>query len=137
MAAAAAAPAGPAAAPVADSKLAISVADSADPIRTGGETLYQIVITNNGTGPARQATLSVTLSPEMTISKVQTSPVRGRLFPRSVKFTPIAEVRPGEAITFELLVRGDRAGMGKLHAELTSDRDKTPVVADESTQILD
>ncbi len=129
----AAAPGAPA---VAASKLSVAVADQADPIRAGGDTTYQIVVTNSGVGPARQVALAVTVSPEMTITKVQTSPVRGTMFPRSVRFTPIAEVRAGESITFELRVRGDRAGTGNLHAEVTSDRDKTPIAADESTQIL-
>ena len=115
----------------------MAVADNADPIRTGGETVYQIVLTNSGSGAAKQVALSVSVSPEMTITKIQSSPVGGTAFPRSMRFTPIAEVRPGESITFELRVRGDRAGKGTLHAEMTSDRDKTPIVADESTQILE
>ena len=130
----------PAAAPPAAgaaSKLSLSVADQADPIRVGGETIYQIVLTNSGSGPARQVALSMTVSPEMTITGVQTSPVRGTMFPRSVRFTPIAEVRPSESITFELRVRADRSGTGKLHAEATSDQDRTPIAADESTQILE
>ncbi len=126
-----------AATPATASKMSIAVADQADPIRAGGETTYQIVLSNNGAGRAKQVALSVTVSPEMTITEVHTSPVRGTMFPRSVKFTPIAEIRPGESITFELRVRGDRAGTGRLHAEVTSDQDRSPIVADETTQILD
>ncbi len=136
--AAVAAPSAPSAPAVAASKLSIAVADNADPIRTGGETVYQIVVSNSGSGAAKQVALSVTVSPEMTITAIQASPpVSATKFPRSVRFAPLAEVRAGEAVTFELRVRGDRAGDGKLQVELTSDRDKTPVVADESTQILD
>jgi hypothetical protein len=73
----------------------------------------------------------------LTITEIHTSPVRGTAFSRSVQFTPIAEVRAGESITFELEVRADHAGTGKLHAEVTSIQDRTPIAADETTQILE
>ena len=107
---AAAAPAG---------KLTATIAEQADPIRVGGDTIYQIVVTNAGSTPQQQVVVSVKISEELRLIAIPTSPVAGTSFPRQVRFKPVAEIRPGESITFELQIQADSAGTGTVQVEVT------------------
>ena len=69
---AAAAPAG---------KLTATIAEQADPIRVGSDTIYQIVLTNAGSTPQQQVVLSVKISEELRLIAIPTSPVTGHEFP--------------------------------------------------------
>jgi hypothetical protein len=122
---------------VAPGKLTVAIADQADPIRVGSDTIYQIVLTNAGGTPQQQVVLSVKFSPELRLTDIPTSPVVGTPFPRQVRFKPVAEIRPGESITFELQIQAESAGTGKVQVEVTGASLAQPVTAEESTQILD
>jgi uncharacterized repeat protein (TIGR01451 family) len=119
------------------SNLTLTIADSDDPMRVDGQTTYQVTVSNAGSGPAKQVLLNVTLSPEMRLVEVRNPPVKGTPFPRRIQFLPISEVRPDEKISFEVVVTAERAGTGKLRIEAVSQQQRQPVVAEETTQILD
>jgi uncharacterized repeat protein (TIGR01451 family) len=126
----------PAAAP-APGKLTVTVAEQSDPIRVGSDTVYQIVVTNAGSTPQTQVVVSVKISEELRLIAIPQSPVTATSFPRSVRFKPVAEVRPGEPITFELQIQADTAGTGKVQVEVNAAGLAQPVTAEASTQILD
>ena len=126
---AAAAPAG---------KLTVTIADQADPIRVGGDTIYQIVVTNAGSAPQQQVVLAVKISQELQLDTIPISPVAASAtFPRQIRFKPVAEVRPGESITFELQIQADSAGTGKVQVDVSAAGLAQPVSAEATTEILD
>ena len=50
---------------------------------------------------------------------------------RQVEFLPISTLRPGETTTFRVLVRQDAANVDQFTAQVKSDLNQTPVVADD------
>jgi uncharacterized repeat protein (TIGR01451 family) len=128
----------PPAAAAATGNLTVSIAEQADPIRVGGDTIYQIVVTNGGSAPAQQVVVSVKISEELRLIAIPVSPVTASAsFPRQVRFKPVAEIRAGEAITYELQIQADSAGTGKVQVEVTAPGLSQSVSAQASTQILD
>ena len=64
-------------------KLTVTIADQADPIRVGGDTIYQIVLTNAGSTPQQQVVLSVKISEELRLIGHPDQPRRWPPFPAS------------------------------------------------------
>ncbi len=125
-------------APPTAANLTVSIADQTDPVRVGGDTIYQIVLTNAGSSAQSQVVVAVKFSEEMKLGNVLTSPVSATsTFSRSVRFRPIAEIRPGEQITFELQAEADRAGTGTVQVDVSATGMQQPVSTSETTQILD
>jgi uncharacterized repeat protein (TIGR01451 family) len=136
IAAAQAAPGAPAAAPQANPPLTVSVAETADPIKVGGETTYQILIGNNGSQPEFDVTVAVTLSDELQFQG-SNGPERGTVGPKGVRFGTIKELRAGEApLSYEIRAKGNKAGTARFHVEVTSRGQPKPVSADQTTQVL-
>jgi hypothetical protein len=136
IAAAQAAPGAPAAPPQANPPLSVSVAETADPIKVGGETTYQILIANNGSQPEFDVTVAATLSDELRFERSD-GPVRGTVGPKGVRLGTIKELRAGEApLSYEIRATGISAGTARFHVEVTSRGQPRPVSADQTTQIL-
>jgi hypothetical protein len=63
--------------------------------------------------------------------------VRGKsIGQRAWRFDPIAELRAGETITYDVFTTAAQPGTATLSAEVTSDQLRTPATDDETTQIL-
>jgi uncharacterized repeat protein (TIGR01451 family) len=128
----------PTPAAAAAANLTVAIAEQSDPIRVGGDTSYQIVVKNAGSTPQQQVVVSVKISEELRLINITTSPVGATAsFPRQVRFKPVAEIRPGESITFDLQIQADSAGTGTVQTEVTAPGLAQPVTATASTQILD
>jgi uncharacterized repeat protein (TIGR01451 family) len=126
-------PADQAAAP----QLSLSVADEVDPVKVGGETNYQIVLTNKGTGSAKDVVVSTNIPPEMDPVSATGRVNNAQILLDAVHFQPVAELRAGETLTFEVRVRAKTPGTAKFHVEVTSQGQRLPVTADETTEVLE
>jgi hypothetical protein len=116
--------------------LSVSVADTADPIKVGGQTTYQILVENKDTQSQFNVALAVTLSPEVELVNI-TGPVQGSVSAGIVRFAPIRELRAGEQpLSYELRVKAARAGTAQIHAEVTTQAQSQGVTADQTTQVL-
>ena len=116
--------------------LTLAVADQSDPLREGTENNYQIVLTNKSSAADKNVTLTVTIPPEMVLI-MSVGPVRGTVVnDRLVKFTPIAEMRAGESVTFDVRTTALKAGTATLSVQVTSDRQRAPITDSETTEIL-
>jgi len=130
----------PAAAPASKAgALTLSVADSADPVTVGGETIYQIVLTNDSDQPDRSVIMTATVPPGMKLLEMKGPgrPVVATIRGRELQFTTIAEMRAREAINFSVSVRAEQAGAGRFTVSVTSERQRTPAGAEERTQIIE
>lgn len=115
--------------------LTVSVGEQVDPVRVGGETTYNIVVSNKTDAGDKQVKLSVRVPETMTITGIK-GDVRAKMLATSVDFEPVAELRAGESIPFEVRCRALEAGEGRCIAEATSQRQPTPVRAEEPTQVV-
>ncbi|HEV3137435.1 MAG TPA: hypothetical protein VGZ26_06015, partial [Pirellulales bacterium] len=119
--------------PQANPPLAVSVAETADPIKVGGETTYQILIGNNGSQPEFDVVVTVTLSDELRFEG-SNGPERGTVGPKGVRFGTIKELRAGEApLSYEIRAKGVGAGTARVHVEVTSRGQPKAVSADQTT----
>ncbi len=118
------------------SPVSVSVADTADPIKIGGLTTYQVLVENKGDKSQFNVAVSVTLSEGLKLDGV-TGPVQGSVTSGAIKFAPIRELRAGEPpLVYELRAKAIRAGTAQARVEVTSQGQTTPATAEQTTQIL-
>lgn len=125
----------------------MEVVDSADPLKVGEETTYEVKVQNTGTEADRNLVLACDLPPGMTLVKVDgpvpglervgvdftlDRPVRNR---HTVAYDPVRELGPKTEAVFKVTVKAGKAGAAKFTATLTSDHLTTPVVKEESTTV--
>jgi uncharacterized repeat protein (TIGR01451 family) len=118
------------------SAISVSVADTADPIKVGGLTTYQVMVENKGDKSQLNVAVTVTLGEELKLDGVS-GPVQGSVTSGAIRFAPIRELRAGEApLLYELRAKGLRAGTGRVRVEVTTQGQTTGVTAEHTTQIL-
>jgi uncharacterized repeat protein (TIGR01451 family) len=118
--------------------LSVTVAETADPIRVGSGTTYQILVENKDAQSYFDVTVSATLSEELKLDTIA-SPVgtAGQVLPGSVRFAPVRELRAGEApLSFELHTTGVRPGAAVVKVEVTRRGQSEAVKAEQTTQVL-
>ncbi len=114
----------------------VSVADTVDPVKVGGETTYQVILSNPTDQPAFDVTMNVSFGDEIRFEGMN-GPVEGAIGANAIRFIPIRELRAGEtALSFELRFKGVRPGTARLHVEVTSRGQPKSVTADHTTQIV-
>lgn len=134
--AAAAPPAGVPGLPPPPSPIKVTVADTADPINVGGDTTYQIVVTNTSGQSVYDVAVTATLSEQWRLEGYS-GPSGGTPLPGMLRFAPIREFRGNEnALSYELKVTGVRAGTGRVKVDVTVRGQTRPETAEHSTEIL-
>ena len=119
-------------------ELTMTVADLRDPVAAGKEVTYEIRVTNRGPGPDRQVALAVTLPLGMQPVPLGTIGPGGGVKTEGqvIHFDPVAELPPGQTLTYRVRVRTQQPGDWRLRAELTSRATSRPIVVEESTQVF-
>ena len=110
------------------------VADKIDPVEVGGETTYVITVENQGSKTATnirfRAEVPGGMQPINGTGATQ-SVINGQI----VDFEPIVKLPPKAKTSFEVVVRGTKAGDQKLRVQMISDEIRTPVIKEESTRV--
>ena len=114
--------------------ISVSVAETADPVKVGGETTYQVLVENKSEQSQFDVTLSATFGDELKLEGLS-SPVEGRVRPTGVQFPALRELRAGETATFEFRMKAVRAATARFKVEVNS-RGQKSVNAEQSTEIL-
>lgn len=110
----------------------LEVVDLEDPIEVGGEEIYEIVVTNQGSAPATN--LRITCWIESTQEYLRTlGPTAGHLQDDVVVFAPLAELAPKDQAVWLVAVRAHTPGDVRFTVELTSDQLTRPVRETEAT----
>lgn len=125
----------------------MEVIDTIDPVRKGAETVYEVKVSNTGTGTDRNLTLVCELPAGMTLVSAD-GPVQyleriGVDFNRpgadknlsTVTFDPVRELGPKTEVVFKVKVRAEKVGNAKFKATITSDHITAPVTKEESTTV--
>lgn len=122
----------------AEAGLTMVVGDLLDPIRLGRGLTYEIRVSNEGQGAQRQVGVVATVPEGMKPDPIGTSgPGRPNIAGQTVRFDPVAELGPGERLSYHVRVLTQRAGTLTFRAELTSREQAQPLVVEEETQVFE
>ncbi|QDU59341.1 Large cysteine-rich periplasmic protein OmcB precursor [Planctomycetes bacterium Pan216] len=112
--------------------------DRLDPVPVGGETVYAIQITNQGSMPADNLVLSCVIPEKMTYvdsEGVQKGKYDDRT--RTVTFPAFNNMLPRKRLIYQIQVRADRPGDERFKAKIEADHLSSPIILEESTTIYD
>lgn len=116
------------------SGLAVEIEKSADPVEVNGQAAYTVRILNEGTGPARNLRLAVTVPAEMKVLDNQ-GQTAGVVQGQQVTFEPIAMLPSRGEARYNVRVQAIQPGAVRLRVEVTADQLTAPVVSEETTTI--
>jgi uncharacterized repeat protein (TIGR01451 family) len=109
------------------------VLDLDDPVEAGKEAVYEVRVTNQGTGACTNVQLVAALA-DGTEYKGSSGPTSIKVQGQHLVFEPIPTLAAkGEAV-YRVKVRGTAAGDLRFRVQLTCDQVRTPVVKEESTR---
>jgi uncharacterized repeat protein (TIGR01451 family) len=109
------------------------VLDLDDPVEAGKEAVYEVRVTNQGTGACTNVQLVAAIA-EGTEYKGSSGPTQIKAQGQHLVFEPIANLAAkGEAV-YRIKIRGAAAGDLRFRVQLTCDQVRTPVVKEESTR---
>jgi uncharacterized repeat protein (TIGR01451 family) len=110
------------------------VADTVDPIEIGGESAYEIRVTNQGSKAASNVRLSAVLPAELQPLAAD-GPTRYAVQGNTVVFEGLARLAPKAETVYNLRVKGLRPGDLRARFQLLTDDMQSPVTKEESTQV--
>jgi uncharacterized repeat protein (TIGR01451 family) len=114
----------------------VEVIDSQDPVELGGETVYEIRVTNRGSQPANQVQAAARLSSGCEAIDTQ-GPTRGKIERAQVVFAPIASLAPGAVETYQVRVACSQVGQFGFRAFVRCQEQPRPAVEEELTRVYE
>jgi uncharacterized repeat protein (TIGR01451 family) len=109
------------------------VIDLDDPVEVGKEAVFEVRVTNQGTGACTNVQLVAAMA-DGTEYKGSSGPTQIKAQGQHLVFEPIANLAAkGEAV-YRVKIRGTAAGDMRFRVQLTCDQVRTPVVKEESTR---
>ncbi|MCA9270192.1 MAG: hypothetical protein KDA41_17040, partial [Planctomycetales bacterium] len=114
--------------------LFFEVADAADPIEVGGETIYEVRVINQGSKTSTNVRLAAALPPAMKpleAGGASTGVIQGQ----TVVFEPLARLAPKADALFRIRVQGLERGNQRVRVQLASDEIPSGVTKEESTRV--
>jgi uncharacterized repeat protein (TIGR01451 family) len=108
------------------------VKDLDDPVLVGTDAVYEIRVTNQGTGECTNVQLLAELPKDCTFSGA-TGATKVTAQGQTLVFDPIAKLPVKGESVYTVRVRGNEAGDKRFRVQLTCDQVKQPVVKEEST----
>ncbi len=114
----------------------MAIAEQADPVRVGGESTYHIVVTNKSKSSDKQLVVSISVPKPLRIVSVGAPGATPSFAQREVRFSPIAEIRAGESITYELKVQAAEVGSAEVRVSVSTTGVPGGTSATETTQVL-
>ena len=121
--------------PAGAAKITVSVVETADPIRVGGQTGYQIIVTNGGDASAYDVAVSVTFDEGLQLLQ-HGGPTIASASKTGVRYPALRELRAGETQTFDLRFKGVATGNARVQAEITARGQAQPIRAEQTTEVL-
>ena len=114
--------------------LVLSVQDPKGPLPTGEETEYQITVQNRGSRSAKSVELLMQFSEGIEPSKA--TGLQNRIVPGQVIFAPIAQIDPGQSMTFKVTGIANKRGTHVFRAFLSCDESDSREVAEGTTKFF-
>jgi uncharacterized repeat protein (TIGR01451 family) len=115
-------------------QIVFTITDESDPIEVGAETAYEIRVTNQGGKIATNVQLTALIPPGLQAIKVDGA-TRHRAEGDKILMEPVAQLRPGEELTYRIIVQGRQAGDHVMKVQISSDDSTTAVTKEEITKV--
>ena len=122
------------------SSLNMTVGDRHDPVTKGKELTYVIRVSNQGQTSDTQVTVEATVPVGMMpVALGSSGPglTKFTIERQTVRFEPVAEIRPGESLTYRVRVLTRLPGELTFRAELTSQNLPQPLSVEETTEVFE
>jgi uncharacterized repeat protein (TIGR01451 family) len=116
------------------SALLLEVVDTDDPIEVGGDTAYEVRVTNTGSKTETDIKLVATVPDKMEFKSAQ-GPARYREEGKAIVFEPLAKLDPRAEAVFRVNVKALEAGTVRFKIQMTSATLQEPVIKMEATRI--
>ena len=110
------------------------LSDINDPIEVGGETAYEVRVTNQGTKAATNVRLVAIVPAEMKPVSAE-GPVRYKIDGQRIVFEPLKQLAPKADTAFTIKVKSLEAGDLRLQAQISTDEIRDPITKEESTRV--
>jgi uncharacterized repeat protein (TIGR01451 family) len=118
------------------SEVLLEVTDLDDPIEVGGETAYEVKVSNTGSKTETKLQVICTLPSQLEFKSAQ-GPVQFRQAGGEVVFEAVPELAPHGELVFKVLVKAKAKGDARFRARLTSTNLPEPVEKVESTHVYE
>lgn len=115
--------------------IAMEVIDNPGAIPVGGQTVYLIEITNQGTAAGTNIKLVCSLEDQMQLLSA-TGDTKETVDGKTITFAPIGSLAPKAKATFKVTVKAAKAGDVRFKASITSDQLSRPVEETEATNFF-
>jgi uncharacterized repeat protein (TIGR01451 family) len=116
------------------SALLLEMVDTEDPIEVGGDTAYEVRITNTGSKTETDIKLVATVPDKMEFKNAQ-GPARCHEEGKTIVFDPIEKLAPRADAIFRINVKALEAGTVRFKIQVTSTNLVEPVIKMEATRI--
>ena len=116
--------------------LTIDIRDLTDPVQVGNEVVYEVTVRNLANVSDRNVAVAVALPNQMTPGNGHAGPTQFIVDNRTIRFSPIAELRPGEAQTFRVVGIARERGSANAQATAASQLQQQPTTATTSTNLF-
>lgn len=115
--------------------LLVAVVDADDPVRTGDEATYHIVVKNQGAAADHDVQIVAEL-PEQLEYVAAEGPTEAQVEGNQITFEPIEQLAPGEEARWRVAARVTSAGDVIFKTRLTSEAQQQPASSEEPTQLV-
>lgn len=115
--------------------LLTEVIDLCDPLFECAETFYEIRITNQGTAPDTNVTVTGTLPDQIEYVDAD-GPTCFQVNGKIVRYDAVPCLAPGQSVLYRIKVRAVTPGSGRFKVQIGSDTIQPPLNEEESTQVL-
>jgi uncharacterized repeat protein (TIGR01451 family) len=110
------------------------LSDASDPIEAGGQTTYEVRVTNQGSKAAANVRLVALLPNEMKAISAE-GPVRYRIEGQQVVFEPLKQLAPKADTSFKITAQALQPGDLRLQVQVATDEIREPITKEESTRV--
>lgn len=110
------------------------LADSADPIEVGGETLYEIRVINEGSKTSENVEVVAILPPEMKPLSGE-GDTRAVVEGQTIRFAPLPRLSPKADATYKVRAQGLAPGDHRIRVQVLSGEMSEPIIREESTLV--
>ena len=123
---------------VAPDGLAMTVTDLQNPVTAGNGVTYLVRVTNKTATPDGQVTVTATVPTGTVVDRLGTSGAAATTYSsdsKTIKFTPVPDLRPGETLTYRIRVQTSQPGQIRMRVEATSRSQSKPLVVEKTTDV--